>query len=662
MEGADDRPDASASHWRKAVWLFGFLALFVWQTWLALGLFGSEAPWESLLDSQPIISGAHPQHLYLGTLGAQALASDGTICVYDPAFAAGYPKTPIFNGSRIAEIVLFIGGGSYNPAAYKVGVLAVCLLVPLLLLLACLGTGLERGATFLATGLGILLAWGPSGRLAIEAGECDLLLGSLAILAHAALLIRFHRLPGFVSWLGLWLTASLVWFSQPMIFPLALPLLLFFYLCVGARHSSFTWHGALLVAQVAALAVNLPWLIDWVNYWWLRAPLPVGAAMLPHRTLQTLWEAPLWGGTIDRGLALVVLGSGLGGAVLLHYDKTGDRTQETGDISPVSCLLSPACSTRLAARLLTLGALGLLTLAFLGISWEPLGQMGTSVLFLPALWFAALPAAHAWAWIFYRLYRQGLWGRTVLTGALVACVSGSFCWREELAPLIQRCLITQPLQIGLGPLRESVVQKIVQHTGPDARILWEDRPLARGAPHWSALLPILTGRAYLGGLDPDAFIEHSWISFIDGSLEGRPIATWSDAALEDYCKRYNVAWISAWSPAVVKRLQEWSDAVALTDLQDDVHGYLFLVKHAPRDFILKGKAKIIHADWHHITLADAVPENGVLVLSLHYQAGLRASPPRVQIEREPCGHDPIGFIRLRVADKVARVTLTWGDR
>ena len=141
-----------------------------------------------------------------------------------------------------------------------------------------------------------------------------------------------------------------------------------------------------------------------------------------------------------------------------------------------------------------------------------------------------------------------------------------------------------------------------------------------------------------------------------------PIASWSDAALEDYCKRYNVAWVCAWSSAVVKRLQEWPDAVPLADLQDDVHGYLFLIKHAPRDFILKGKAKIIHADWHHITLADVVPENGALVLSLHYQAGLRASPPRVQVEREPCGHDPIGFIRIRVAGPVARLTLTWGDR
>ena len=69
-------------------------------------------------------------------------------------------------------------------------------------------------------------------------------------------------------------------------------------------------------------------------------------------------------------------------------------------------------------------------------------------------------------------------------------------------------------------------------------------------------------------VDPDAFIEHSWISFIDGALEGRPIATWSDEALGDYCQRYNVGWAIAWSPPVLKRFREWPGAVAVTDLAD----------------------------------------------------------------------------------------------
>jgi hypothetical protein len=638
MEESVDKSADATAHWNGSICLLSLVGLLAWQTWLSLGLFGPDDPWRTLLDDRPVISGAHPQHLYLGYLGAQSLAGSGTICVYDTAFQIGYLKTPIFNGSRIAEIVLFLGGGTYNPAAYKVGLLVICLLVPILLLFACFGCGLSSPASLLATAMGIFLAWGPSGRLAIEAGETDVLLAALAMLAHAAMLIRFHRVPGFPAWLGVWLTAGMVWFCQPLMFPLALPLLLFFYLSVGARHASFTWHGSLFLAQAAALAVQLPWLVDWVNYWWLRSPLPASTSMLPHRTLQTLWDAPLWGGALDRGLALVVLGSALAGLVLLHYQQ------------------------RLAARLLAMGAIGLLVLAFLGISWEPIGQMGTSALFLPALWFAALPAAHAWTWMFAQLAGHGARGLLTLACLLGGLGFVAYDRRDELSPFVERALVTEPLQIGLGPVRELVVQKIAEHTGTDARILWEDRPLPRQAPRWSALLPILTGRTYLGGLDPDAFIEHSWISFIDGALEGRPIAAWRDDALQEYCKRYNVGWVVAWSPAVLKRFREWEGAVPVADLVDDVPGCLFLVKYARRDYTLKGKAKMVHADWHHITLADVVPENGVVVLSMHYQAGMRASPSRVQIEREPGGDDPIGFIRLRVAGPVARVTLTWGER
>src|SRR5207249_4572490 len=107
------------------------------------------------LDDRPILSGKHPQHLYLGALGAEALYRQSRTCVYDPGFQAGYPKTPIFDGCRLAEVFLFAGGGTYQPAAYKVGVVGVCLLVPLLLLLACGATGLVGLSTLLATAVGM---------------------------------------------------------------------------------------------------------------------------------------------------------------------------------------------------------------------------------------------------------------------------------------------------------------------------------------------------------------------------------------------------------------------------------------------------------------------------------------------------------------------------
>src|SRR5262245_36082199 len=104
------------------LWYLLLAGLVVWQGWMTLSLFGDDHPWERLLDDQPIVSGRHPLHLYHGALGAQSLLNHGTLCSYDPSFQAGYPKTPVFDsGSRPAELFLLLGGGTYQPAAYKVG-------------------------------------------------------------------------------------------------------------------------------------------------------------------------------------------------------------------------------------------------------------------------------------------------------------------------------------------------------------------------------------------------------------------------------------------------------------------------------------------------------------------------------------------------------------
>src|SRR5262249_1262742 len=206
------------------------------------------------------------------------------------------------------------------------------------------------------------------------------------------------------------------------------------------------------------------------------------------------------------------------------------------------------------------------------------------------------------------------------------------------------------------------VAQLFEKTNNEARILWEDRPLPQTAPHWSALLPLLTRRHYLGGLDPDGFIEHSAISFLNQLLDGRHVSTWTDQQLDEYCRLYNGGWVVCWSPAAIKRFSEWPGVQSSVPVIDDVAGYLFTLQRTERSFALKGRATLIDADSRHITLADVVPnQEGIVVLSMHWQAGLHAAPTRVEIEREPCGNDPIGFIRLRMASPAARVTLMWND-
>jgi hypothetical protein len=636
---------------------------------MTLRLFGPGLSFENLLNDQPVLSGKHPVNLYLGTQAAQALAATGNGCCYDPAFQAGYPCTPIFNGSRLAQLFLLAGGADYRPEAYKLGLAIVCMLVPFLLLTAARAMGLSRGPAVLAVALGLLVWWSEPGQKALRTGDVELLVGGLAFLSLAAFLVRFHYAPTVGTWLALFAAGTVAWFGEPLLCPVFFPLGLAYYLTVGAKHRSLTWHLALGGGLLAGLAVNSYWLIDWVTFWWLRSPYASAGTMLPHRTLETLWAAPIWGTAADRTLAVTLLASAALGIGIMNQERR-----------------------RPAARLLGLGAGGLLVLALLGVAWEPLVRLGSGGLLVPALWFAAVPAAFAW----FRLVKLGLWWLGEKRAAVAICglVAGIVvAGHATLLPWFERCVRPAPLTIGLGPEREALVEKLILHTGPEARILWEDMPLPADAPHWQALLPLLTGRSFVGGLDPEGVIEHALVGLRDQLLQDRPITAYSDVALEEYCRLYNIGWVVCWSPASAARLKQWKDgkkrpvASLVTALYDSAppdtaragatgsaqaRGFLFEIHRddepedndRPRTFwyTLKGQAQVVHADNHHITLSDVVPENGVVLLSLHYQTGMRALPSRVQVEREPDAHDPIGFLRLRVAGAVARVTLTWDDR
>ena len=147
---------------------------------------------------------------------------------------------------------------------------------------------------------------------------------------------------------------------------------------------------------------------------------------------------------------------------------------------------------------------------------------------------------------------------------------------------------------------------------------------------------------------------------ISGWQAGKHISQWKDDELHAYCRRYNIGWVVCWSPAVLARFSAWDEARRETTLSDDGPGALFALER-PHSFALKGQARWLAADCTHIALGDLVPDNGRVVLSLHYQAGMKILPSRVQLEREIDSSDPIPFVRLRVPGPVTRVTITWDN-
>lgn len=609
---------------------------------MTLGLFTNVQRGDLLLDDQPVLSGRHPLHLNHGNLGARALKERGTLCCFDPTFQAGYPKTPVFDGSsRPAELfLLLLSDGKYSPRAYKIGLTAALCLVPLALMVAAWGLGLRPGGIWLAGAFAVVICWGDPCRAMIEAGDIDLLLSVLAAVVQVGLLVRFDRAPGVTAWFGLLASGCLGWFTQPLLFfSLMVVLLPTYYLSAGVRHG-FPWHLFMLIGLVGGVAVNGFWLLDWVGYWWVLAPLQIGHRLLVHRTFHSFWAAPFWGPAADRALAMLLLSSGLVGLVV--FNQTRGRT---------------------AARLLGLGCGGMLALALGALGWEPLGRVGMDRLLAPALWFAVLPAVYAWCEIFHVVSR--CFGRPVLTTGVTGLLLAGTGWQAWpwLECFAARCREAKPLMIGLSPEREALVEAIRTVTTAEARILWEDSAETGKDSCWTALLPILTGRPFLGGLDPSNVVEYTRTGLVDGQLAGEPVTGWNDTELEEFCRRYNVGWAVCWSPTSAERFRAWKQAEPAATLQDKGRvGHLFALKR-PRSFVLKGQARWLRADRRHITLGDVIPEAGQVVLSLHYQAGLAVSPNRVRIEPEPdpTAHDLVPFVRLRVPSPVTRITLTWTD-
>lgn len=620
-------------------WLVVLLALMAYQVWMTLGLFGAERPWQRLCSAEPIVSGRHPLHLYHGYLGAHSFYERGTFSCYDPSFYAGYPKTPVFDsGSRPAELMLVLGGGRYRPQAYKFGLALASAAAAGLMAFAARGAGLSRFAICATTALCILVWWSKPWRDALEAGDMDLLLASLFGVAQLGLLIRYHRQPCPMSLLGVVVTGFLGWFCHPMLMVLLLPIFMIYYLSAGTRHPWF-WHAGLLPGLFISIAANAFWLFDALEHWWIMLPLQLDAPRLPHRTFQTVWNASLWGAPLDRAFACLVLLTAVVGVIL--HNQTRQR----------------AC-----ARVFGLGFVSFFFLAMASLLWEPLGRFGAPRLLAPALLLAAFPAGHAATEVLGYARRYAGWGGAA---ALPAAVLG-LAWLATpggTAEWLNRLRGPQPLQIGLGDERLALLEALQANTTPEARILWEDRSGPRLTSRWTALLPLMTERAYIGGLDPEAGIDHAAVGLMDQALAGRPLKEWNEDDLKDYCKRYNIGWVVCWSPEVRARFEPLCvpDQLPIA-LHDEDDGYLLILQHEPT-FALRGSAKWLAADSQRIVLEEVRPENGQVLLSLHFQTGLRVTPSRVGLERAQDRDDRVDFVRLRITDPmVTRITITWDNR
>jgi hypothetical protein len=629
--------DDSADGFRhNPAWLVAAVAVVVAQAGLALALFGPNNPWAAVTDDRPILSGRHPLHLYHGTLGAAAFRHSRSAACYDPAFQAGYPKTPVFDGgSRPAELFALVGGPGYRPAAYKLGLFGFLLLVPLAFLAAARGAGLPAGAAVLAAVGGVVLGWSPAVRTMLEEGQLDLLAAGLAAAVFVPWLGRYAKQPGTESWLVLAVLAVIGWYAHPLVW-LGLGLVvLVFYLVFAPRHGP-GWHLGLAGILTLGVAPNAWWLVDWAKFWWLRQPSAGDHIPLPE------WSAVL--GEFGDYAALC---TGLPGGPALPLVAGG------------GLVLLWAARHRASAGLGAVAVIIAVALARLSAAWP---RMPSDVPGRVAPLAAAflLPAAAFGTWEVLRRGRVAGAGTCLIAGALlvVAWVDGPGC------PLARGLGVhPEPFLIGFSPEQKQVLTTIETLTGPDARVLWDDADPQAGW-NWSALLPVYTNRAYLGGLDPDSEIDHGHCALCDQRLNGRPLTQWTDAELTAFCRWYNVGWVVCRGGRTAERWSRYPAAKVAARMTEGGQPVVLFAIDRPRSFILSGSAVWESADTKRIVLTDVRPDaEGKVDLSLHAFQGLRVFPSLVKLDSvqdpSPTGGDPINHIRLYLPGPVPRVTLVW---
>lgn len=690
VDGFRDRP----------VWLLGVAALVIAQLGLGLALFSANRSWAAVLNDQPILSGRHPLHLYHGTLGASSFCDRGVATCYDPQFQAGYPKTPVFDGgSRPAELFLILGGGTYRPAAYKLGWFAFLLLIPVAFVSAARGAGLPAGAAILSGCGGILLGWSATVRQMIVEGQLDLLGAGLAGVVFVPWLARFARTLGVDAWLMLAGTATIGWYFQPLIWVGLSPVIFAYYLVFAPRHGP-AWHLGLAGIAFVGVAPNAWWLSDWAKYWWLRQPIPIAEDHIPlpnwQAVLGTPSDYPPLFEYLPGGIVLVF--GGIAGLVLLW--RTGHKT---------------------GAWLLLLAALFAVLMARVAGVWSAVPPAVPDRVMVLAAGFLVPPTAYA-VWELLRTVRGAAIATTIVLLGLMMVG-----WVDGPGKPLARSLgvATDPLLIGFTPEQRQLIALLNEHATPEARVLWDETSNHRPGWNWSALLPLQTNCAFLGGLDPEAGVDHSYCAMCSRLLTGRSLSEWSDAELMAFCRWYNVGWVVARSPATIERWgrlvwfvltdqtltalrnakvpepvliklsalkdkalsredfqkglakvltqdetkqfqdtilnQTMAKAKPIARLTEDGQPVVFYTLERPRSFILSGTATWESANNRRLVLTNVVPFEGEVQLSLHMLKGLRVSPSYILVEpmQDPTCRDPVDHVKLHMPSPVPRLTLMW---
>jgi hypothetical protein len=605
----------------------------------------------------PATAGSHPLHEYHSWLGACGILRQGSPSVYDPAFHAGYIKTPLFDHqSRMVEwtaaLLALVCNHGDEPSLeavaqlHSITVASVMISGPLLIALGASLAGAARWEAFISGMVSVVVFATPAGRTAVESGDLELLSGIPAFVFFIGSLAGYHRKPGPFSGVMVSTAFTMEWFVSPVVACASMPLFLFYYLRTGMRHGGI-WHLGLLLAPISAALINLGLFTAWKDHWWIQVSLMEEKAFGPGAFISRIASDDRWGG--NGGIMI--------GAMLISLGLIGSQVMAWS-------------GRRLAGRLSGSALVGAVVFYAIVKAFHVAEMIDSVANPLSLMLIACFPAGMALMPHFSGEHRRkwtgpillvgplGKWAVPFVTTALMLSI-GLIDWGIMRDVGIQ-LIMPKPLECALPKWVEPVIKQFMAGDAPYGRVLWEDRSTDRQSG-WTVFMPIITSRDWIGGLSRNAPIEHLQASLRDAKLAGRVVSDWSDSELLGYIKAYRLGFVVARTSESITRWNRLADARKILTIEPENDGGPCAVFKLPGEdgLAILGQARVLEMSSGKITLADVVPDKGTVVLSLHYQKGLKTRPARVKVERELDSRDPIPLLRLRLDEPVSRLEIEW---
>lgn len=681
----------SRAGWRHAYVTVAFLVVLTWHSRETLL---SIPPGFSEPNPLPFTVNDHPFHYYYSQITADFVSRRRAVWGYDPFFMAGYAKTIIFpTGCTPSEAVAVLFGKN-APVAYR-GLVASCLfLPPFALALATRTITRGWGSAVAAFAVSVIWVWCGWPVAYVSWGMAPFVLGITTSIAAASLLGRWLAEPSKASIIGGGFLATVATIAHPCS-PVVLAVLLTPAYLASFRILSWRRHAFAWLVPICVLGCWAPW---WLPAWSLRETFGstetgfvnenvmgrieelLNARFLEETTLllaglfsavalpsaSRLRRALLFG---LATLALVAAGGARFGCwrIALIADSLprarGDLNTWIvdatwiGDLWPILAIAAITFAWYFASGgvqrwdaltwMFVAGPVGFFVITYIGggVQWLWALQPGR---YTQPLYAALVVQAVSGMTQAVRQTTSGATRRERWV-ALAVCGMGVAALAIE-APRVWLRLGEEPQRLLASELPPQVAQLIAflhQETDDSGRVLFEDHGDADlggshpfGGTNPSALLPLLAPGQYIGGPYLKTHLKSNFTNFGDFRLCGHSIDTLDRRMFERYCELYNVRWMAAWSPRMLRFADTHPNLCRPLGQFGPVR--VFGIARASNWAII-GRA-FVRAELDKLEVSRASPDStGRLILSYHWIHTLRSSVPLRPVMRED---DPVPFIEV----------------